>query len=472
MDPYSSKAHGQVDHLSLDADVSQAVQPYPRSQEFLPMPLLQQAPSMGSRSQEAAMTSQGGMFASQQAPQIAAPYKQESTISPEELQRLYEGATDVQYGEKVLLHEKVVSVDEQVTVQSGQQTIEKLLQEQREQLLKTIAEAHPELVNAANEAPAASIKTIKPIYTIEKVIEVPQVIVKETEKYVTKPEIIERIIEVPKKEYIKKTYTGPTQVRYEEEIIEVPQIVYEERVIRVPGKRQVQERLIEVPKVSWVERVEYDDFVEYREVPVDKIVEVPEIEYRVREVEHLVPQTFVQEYFVDRYREVPVTQVQEVERIERVPVMVPDDFRLQGIPSMNSQMAGSPGTQGLQGLPPQTFGSSARPSGGFQFASGGAFNSQPMQSSQFTSMPLQQPMQSVAMSYANYDPNAVGTQFLVPKGSMRGGLPGFPGGATGSPTPPGSGLGFSPLDSQRATGNPAAFASMGTPMSGVGVPAF
>lgn len=470
MDPYSSLAHGQVDHLSLDADASQAVQPYPRSQEFLPVPLLQQAPIMGSQSQEAAMLSQGGMFSSQQAPQIAAPYKQESAISPEELQRLYEGATDVQYGEKVLLHERVVSVDEQVTVQSGQQTIEKLLQDQREQLLKAITEAHPELVHAASEAPSASIKTIKPIYTIEKVIEVPQVIVKETEKYVTKPEIIERIIEVPKKEYIKKTYTGPTQVRYEEEIIEVPQIVYEERVIRVPGKRQVQERLIEVPKVSWVERVEYDDFVEYREVPVDKIVEVPEIEYRVREVEHLVPQTFVQEYFVDRYREVPVTQVQEVERIERVPVMVPDDFRPQGISSMNSQMAGSPSSQGLQ----------ARPSRGFPFASGGAFNSQPVQSSQFTSMPLPQPMQNVAMSYANYDPNAVsgtsnmkvGTQFLVPKGSMRGGLPGFPGGATGSPTPPGSGSGFSPFDSQRSAGNPAAFASMGTPMSGVGVPAF
>lgn len=421
------------------------------------------------------MTSQGGMFAQQ----IAAPYKQESAISPEELQRLYEGATDVQYGEKVLLHERVVSVDEQVTVQSGQQTIEKLLQEQREQLLKAITEAHPELVHAASEAPSASIKTIKPIYTIEKVIEVPQVIVKETEKYVTKPEIIERIIEVPKKEYIKKTYTGPTQVRYEEEIIEVPQIVYEERVIRVPGKRQVQERLIEVPKVSWVERVEYDDYVEYREVPVDKIVEVPEIEYRVREVEHLVPQTFVQEYFVDRYREVPVTQVQEVERIERVPVMVPDDFRPQGISSMNSHLAGSPSSQGLQGPPPQTFNSSARPSGGFPFASGGAFNSQPMRSSQFTSMPLQQPMHNVAMSYANYDLNAVsgnsnmkakvGTQFLVPKGSMRGGLPGFPGGATGSP---GSGSGFSPFDSQRSAGNPAAFASRGTPMSGVGVPAF
>ncbi|CAE7449899.1 unnamed protein product [Symbiodinium necroappetens] len=111
-------------------------------------------------------------------------------------------------------------------------------------------------------------------------------------------------------------------IEIREEIVEVPQVVVEERVVHVPGRKQIQERLIEVPKVEWVERVEYDDFVEYREVPVDKIIEVPEIEYKIKQVDQTVPQTYIQEHFVDRYKEVPVTQVQETERIEHVPVMV------------------------------------------------------------------------------------------------------------------------------------------------------
>lgn len=116
-------------------------------------------------------------------------------------------------------------------------------------------------------------------------------------------------------------------IEIREEIVEVPQVVVEERVVHVPGRKQIQERLIEVPKVEWVERVEYDDFVEYREVPVDKIIEVPEIEYKIKQVDQTVPQTYIQEHFVDRYKEVPVTQVQETERIEHVPVMVPNDWR-------------------------------------------------------------------------------------------------------------------------------------------------
>ncbi|CAJ1376991.1 unnamed protein product [Effrenium voratum] len=123
-------------------------------------------------------------------------------------------------------------------------------------------------------------------------------------------------------------------IEIHEEIVEVPQVVVEERVVHVPGRKQIQERLIEVPKVEWVERVEYEDFVEYREVPVDKIIEVPEIEYKVKQVDQAVPQTYVQEHFVDRYREVPVTQVQEVERTEHVPVMVPRDWQPPNLQAM------------------------------------------------------------------------------------------------------------------------------------------
>jgi len=174
------------------------------------------------------------------------------------------------------------------------------------------------------------ISGVRDIFTREKVVEVPQIYTKESTREVFKPEIIERIIEVPAKTEIRERHiVGPSTVRWEEQIIETFQEVVEERVVHVTGPKQIVERLIEVPKVDWVERIEYDDYIEYREVPVDKFVEVPEIEYRIREVEQLVPQQYVQEYYIDKYTEVPVTQIQEVERIEHVPVHVPPGYAQQ-----------------------------------------------------------------------------------------------------------------------------------------------
>jgi len=167
---------------------------------------------------------------------------------------------------------------------------------------------------------------VRPIYMMEKVVEVPHIITKEYDKHVPKPEILERLIEVPRTEIRERTVQLPPTVQYQEQIVEVPEVVIEERVVHVP-KKEIQERLIEVPKVKYVERIEYEDIIEYREVPVDRIVEVPEIEYRVREVEQLVPQEYIQEYYVDRYKEVPVTQIQEVERIEHIPVTVPPGYQ-------------------------------------------------------------------------------------------------------------------------------------------------
>lgn len=150
---------------------------------------------------------------------------------------------------------------------------------------------------------------------------VPQVIVKERTKEVPKPEIVENLVEVPKIEYKEVEKQMPPEYKTEEIIVEVPQVQVEERVIHNP-KVVIQERIIEVPKIEFVEKIEYVDTIEYREVPVDKIVEVPEIQYVMREVEHFIPQDYVQEVFCDRYTEVPVVQVQEVVREERVPVIV------------------------------------------------------------------------------------------------------------------------------------------------------
>lgn len=155
--------------------------------------------------------------------------------------------------------------------------------------------------------------------TIEKVVEVPQTIVKERTRHVPKPEIIERLIEVPHVEYEEREVHLPATHEVVEQIVEIPEVVVEERIVHIP-KVVIQERLIDVPKIEFREIIEYEDRVEYREVPVDKIIEVPEIEYVVREVEHFIPQQYQQEVYQDKYVEVPYTQVQEVERIETVPV--------------------------------------------------------------------------------------------------------------------------------------------------------
>mmetsp|Transcript_13558 Transcript_13558/g.31887 ORF Transcript_13558/g.31887 Transcript_13558/m.31887 type:complete len:323 (-) Transcript_13558:70-1038(-) len=165
----------------------------------------------------------------------------------------------------------------------------------------------------------------KPYIGIEKVLEVPQVIVKEISREVPAPEIVERIIEVPKIEYKESYRQAPAKYQTKVELVDVPQVLVEEHVRHVPTK-EVQERLFEVPKVEFRECIEYEDRVEYREVLVDKIVEVPEVEYRIIPVEHWVPQTYVQE--VDgsySYQEVPMVQVQEVERHEYAPTLLPSE---------------------------------------------------------------------------------------------------------------------------------------------------
>lgn len=279
---------------------------------------------------------------------------------------LYDGAVDVQYKEKRVVEQRLLEVGHQV------------------------------------------IQGVRPIYTYEKIVEVPQVIIKETEREVVKPEIIERILEVPKMEIKERTIVGPPQVFYDEQIVEVPQIVYEERVVHVP-RREIQERLFEVQKVEYVYRDEYEDHIEYREVPVDKIIEVPEIEYKVKEVEQLVPQTYVQEYFVDRYKEVPITQVQEVERVEEVPVMVPRSqfgglqAQMQAQQAQQAQMALAAQQQARSYQVPPSMSMPAP-----------AYASVAVPASQaYASQVVSGPMlsQNVSMAYSAYDPYKAASVF-------------------------------------------------------------
>ncbi|CAD7948351.1 unnamed protein product [Amoebophrya sp. A120] len=131
---------------------------------------------------------------------------------------------------------------------------------------------------------------IKPYRVVEKVMEVPQVVVKERtkvkrvpvleERVVEKPviEVVEKFVEVPVVKYVTKEVEGPTTVMVEEKRVEVPKIIYEDRYI-------------EIPKVIYDEKVFYEDRTEYREVIVDKIVEETVVKNRgvKKKVEQRVP---------------------------------------------------------------------------------------------------------------------------------------------------------------------------------------
>lgn len=246
-------------------------------------------------------------------------------------------------------------------------------------------------------------QAVKPYVTMDKYVEVPQTIIKEGVRHVPKPEIVERIIEVPKMSYNERTVMAEKKYQDVERVLEVPArpIIEHRPPLHIP-RTEIQERLIEIPKIEYRERIEYEDRIEYREVPVDKIVEVPQIEYVQREVERFVPQNYVREYDVPRYTEVPVQQIQEVERTEFVPVINP-------IPRYHSMP-----------VPVNVPVSAAPPSIGAPVPMGGTMG----RMSGFGSSPFG-PM-GTANAYANYDPMTAGMTGSFRGPPTMGGMPGMP----------------------------------------------
>lgn len=134
---------------------------------------------------------------------------------------------------------------------------------------------------------------------VERVVEVAQ------------PVVMEKIVEIPEYEYIEK-------------IVEVPHKVLQEK-IREVSRVEVQERLIEIPRLVPREKIVNFPVYEYHEIPVEKIVEVPEIRQQVVLKEKIVP----------RYVDKPVPQERTIEienTIERrtpVPVEAVTYLQLQ-----------------------------------------------------------------------------------------------------------------------------------------------
>mmetsp|Transcript_31779 Transcript_31779/g.69523 ORF Transcript_31779/g.69523 Transcript_31779/m.69523 type:complete len:484 (-) Transcript_31779:399-1850(-) len=168
---------------------------------------------------------------------------------------------------------------------------------------------------------------------VDKYVEVPEVQIREVTKEVVVPEIVERTIRVRKIETVEKVVEIP-QIQVIEKLIDVPQVEIQEVVREVP-KVEIQEVIREVPVVQTVERVEEVVEVRQREVMVDVPVDVPHVQQQTvfrdvpvpvvqerrvtvpREVQKIVPVPQVE------YRDIPVAVPRPVEVVREVPVAVP-----------------------------------------------------------------------------------------------------------------------------------------------------
>jgi len=155
----------------------------------------------------------------------------------------------------------------------------------------------------------------------ERIVEVPKYEIENRERLVEvpQPQIVDRIVEIPQVQEVLHEIPGPVdvrlvtrevpkiEVRQVERIIEVPQIEYQDRYVEVPEVREVVRR---VPRV------------EVREIPIERVIQVPrkihqEIEQPVyRPVPHLVQQP------VEREIPVPRVHIQTMEVVRQVPVGV------------------------------------------------------------------------------------------------------------------------------------------------------
>ncbi|PHJ24517.1 alveolin domain containing intermediate filament imc9 [Cystoisospora suis] len=150
----------------------------------------------------------------------------------------------------------------------------------------------------------------------EHIVEVPEIIHKEKVVKVPKLELVEKIVEVPVVKYVDRVVEVPQHV-VKEKFVEVDEIIRQEKVIPVP-KIEIVEKIVKQPKIVMVEKYVDVPRIEYREVEIEKIVEVPQIQIKYVEREVPVPQKVYRHIDVTKIVEVPQQKI--VEKIVRVPV--------------------------------------------------------------------------------------------------------------------------------------------------------
>eukprot|EP00915_Cephaloidophora_sp_WS-2016_P008571 GHVH01011792.1.p1 GENE.GHVH01011792.1~~GHVH01011792.1.p1 ORF type:complete len:346 (-),score=56.47 GHVH01011792.1:277-1314(-) len=164
--------------------------------------------------------------------------------------------------------------------------------------------------------------------TIERTVTIPEVVFHE-EEYDEIEVVREKVIEVAKP-VIKEVFVDVPQVEYREEVVEYEDRRIEERVKNVE-KLEIQEVINYIPVTQTRDKIVEVHKVQYVDVAVEKIVEVPEYREEVVIVEKVVPR------YVDRIVEklVDVEVVEEVDRVvpRAVQHVVQQQFNLPTITS-------------------------------------------------------------------------------------------------------------------------------------------
>lgn len=153
---------------------------------------------------------------------------------------------------------------------------------------------------------------------MERVIEIPRINVEHNERLieVPQPQVVDRIVEVPQVQEIVREVAGEVETRFIN--YEIPVLEYHEHVPppREEVQVQYQDRYVEVPQIQEVVRV--IPRIEVREIPIERIIQVPkkviqEIEQPIfRPVPHLI------EMPVEREIPIPRVQVQQVEVVKQI----------------------------------------------------------------------------------------------------------------------------------------------------------
>ncbi|OEH74254.1 hypothetical protein cyc_01923 [Cyclospora cayetanensis] len=114
----------------------------------------------------------------------------------------------------------------------------------------------------------------------ERIMEERRQILKEKVKFVPKYETVERVSHVPK-HISREVVTFVPQVQVVERTVEVPTTIYQDVVVPV-AKPVVEERITHIPKPVVVGKVVEIPRIVHRPYPVERIVEVPQIQVQYK----------------------------------------------------------------------------------------------------------------------------------------------------------------------------------------------
>ncbi|EEA05160.1 uncharacterized protein CMU_042330 [Cryptosporidium muris RN66] len=206
--------------------------------------------------------------------------------------------------------------------------------------------------DTTNNAQVVKVPLVQEVNVRERIIEVPEVhlkqkikpkvIVKDVIRKIPKEEIIykEKIVEVPEIRVIDKYVSKPVtkyierivpKIEYKEIIKEVPkiEIQYVEKIVEVP-EIKIVDKIVEVPKIHHI--VKEVPKIEVEDVQIEKIVQVPKVEIQLVEKERYVlgPVEYIDipieritlkpvPYIIEKVVEVPVPQ----EIVIEVPIFNP-----------------------------------------------------------------------------------------------------------------------------------------------------